>query len=198
MKLAACVATHGDGLEFTDDFAMHDASHPTDFRQVYARAFDLHPLRILDRLAAVFGLETRVSAALLEEILVCPRQVLYGLLQHLTVRLAEPFELLLKFRKPNRHGMIVQAFAGCAVEISRFYQSVVPDPPCAPELNRQDLLLFIGRIKTNSGHVKHELYYTLLYLRKQVPYVLGSHIPIRLIEGNAPIAGQNKITSVPS
>ena len=61
-----------------DDLAMHDALRPADFRQIDARSFDLHPLRVLDRLATMLGLEARIFAAFLEEVLERAREILQG------------------------------------------------------------------------------------------------------------------------
>ena len=76
IKLPARIAAHCDGLELADDVAVDDTLNPADFWQVDARAVDLHALRILDRLATMLRLKTRVFAALLEEILERSRQVL--------------------------------------------------------------------------------------------------------------------------
>lgn len=157
MILATGITADGDGFRLADDLSMHDAFYPADFGQVDARAVDLHALRILDRLAPVLGLEPGILAALGEEVLVCSRKVLKRLLQDLGISITKPLELLLQFWQANTHRLIVQPFAGRAIQIARKSKSVVPDPTRAPELNSQGLSLLVSRIETNPGGVEHVL-----------------------------------------
>ena len=157
MVLTAGVPAHRDGLYLANDVSVDDAFHPADFWQVDARAVDLHALRILDRLAPVLGLEPGILAALGEEVLVCSRKVLKRLLQDLGISITKPLELLLQFWQANTHRLIVQPFAGRAIQIARSSKSVVPDPTRAPELNSQGLSLLVSRIETNPGGVEHVL-----------------------------------------
>jgi hypothetical protein len=171
MKLAAGVAADRDSLERADDLAVNDALNPSYFRQIDAVVLDLDALRILDRLATVLGLEARVFATLLKEVLERTRQVLQGRLQRLAVRITEPFKLLLQLWKPDRHRMIVQAFARGAIEIARQSECVVPRPPRTTELNGQRMGLFIGRIEANAGCSEHPLGMRDRCLKGKWPYI---------------------------
>ena len=164
MVLATGIAADGHGLEFTEDLSMHDASHPTDFRQIDTRSVNLHSLRVLDGLATMLGLETRVFAALGKEVVERPCEVLQRLLQRLAVRVTKPFELLLELWQTNCHRMIVQSLARPAVEIARFSKSIVPCPSRAAKLNREGLSLRSVRIEADAGGVEHGLYIARVHL----------------------------------
>jgi hypothetical protein len=157
MELAAGIAADGHRLELADDVAMHDARDPADFRQVDAAAIYFDALRILDRLAAVLGLEARILAAPCEEILERPREVLQRLLQGLAVAFAKPVVFLLQFRQANAHGPVVQPLAGRPVQLTAQREGIVPHPAGLPELNRQGMRLRISRIQANAGSAEHGL-----------------------------------------
>lgn len=171
MELTAGVAADCDGLDRARDLTMHDALNPADLRQIDARAFELHPLRILDGLPTMLGFEARIFAAFLEEVLKRPRQILQGSLQRLTVRIPEPFKLLLQLWKSDGHGVIVQPLARGAIEIARQGKRIVPCPPRAPELNGQGMGLFIGRVEANTGCIEHPLDIRCRCLRSKWPYI---------------------------
>jgi hypothetical protein len=171
MELPARIAADRHGFEFANDLAMHDALHPANLRQIDAGTFDFHSLRILDRLAPMFGLEAGVSAAPGKEILERPRQVLQRRLQRLAVRVTKPLELLFQLRKPDRHRVIVQPLARGTIEITRQGECVVPRPPRTTELNGQRMGLFIGRIEADSGCAEHQLDIYLRSLRSKGPYI---------------------------
>lgn len=67
-------------------------AQPAELWQEYPRIarVELHPLRIAKTLAMTFPFKGRKIGTFLEKILVCPLQILHGLLQHLGVRLIEP------------------------------------------------------------------------------------------------------------
>jgi hypothetical protein len=171
MKLATCVAADRDGLELSDDLPVDNAFDPANLWQIDARAFDLHALRILNRLTTVPGLEAGVFATFCEKVLVCACKILQRLLQRLAVRVTKPLELLFQLRKPDRHRMIVQAFARGAIEIARQGECVVPRPPRATELNSQGMSLFIGRIEADTGCSEHPLDIRYLCLKSKWPYI---------------------------
>ena len=178
MELPTRVATDRYGFELACDLAMNNAFYPTDFWQINARAFDLHSLRILNRLATLLRLEARVFPTFLEEVFVSARQVLQGLLQHLRVRVTQPLKLLLEFRQPDGHRMVVQTLSCRAIEFAGRSKSVVPYPTRTPELNGQIMRLFVSRVEPDAGGVEHDLNIVRLYLKcKGQCYRLTPYIP---------------------
>lgn len=170
MVLAAGIPADRDRLHLADDVPMDHTFDPTDFRQVDARPVDLHPLRILDRLAPMLGLEARVFGSLGEEVVVCSREILQRCLQRLGIGIAKPLELLFQFWQADRHRVVVQPVASRAIQFTRQDKRVVPHPPCTAELDSERVRLVGSRIEADAGGVEHVLNIARPRLiRKEVP-----------------------------
>ena len=157
MKLATRVARHGDGFDFADDLAMHDALRPADFRQIDFRSVQLHALRILNGLATMFRLEARIAPAFGKEVIEGAGKILQRLLNSLRVRVLEPFKFLLELRKSRGHGVIIQAFASLTIERLRLGERFVPHPAGATELDSQSLRLLFRRVEPYADCRQHSL-----------------------------------------
>jgi hypothetical protein len=141
MELTAGVAADSHRPDPAEDCAVNDALHPANLRQVDAVTLQLDPLGILDRLAAVLGLEARTPGAPGEETIEGQGQVLKRLLKDLAVRLLQSLELLLQPGQADSQSVVAQAFAGFPVGLLRQGRSIVEHPARAPELNSKLLLL---------------------------------------------------------
>ena len=146
------ISAHGDGLDSADNLTMHHSLDVPQLGQVQlAPIHNLHALRVLDGLLAVFRLEVWIFCAALKEVHECARHVQAHRLEYLTMRLSKPLVFFLEFRKAFVQSKLTKPLACFLIHLLRLCQAVIPQPPRTPECLGKRFFLLGCRVNANFG-----------------------------------------------